>query len=154
LNKVEHEKESLHGKLDDSHALICKLQLEIVKVNDKNKSLENALNETKDKLRNFSGHKLDEVLSCQQSHGDKYGIGFMNASSSVSSTSCMKNACDKKVVVVPFIGDKGKEVVFDSCVTRSKLDMFPFIGDKLLRNLFQLATIVANLTISDQTISS
>jgi hypothetical protein len=28
-------------------------------------------------------------------------------------------------VVVPFIGDKGKEVVFDSCVTRPKSRYVP-----------------------------
>jgi hypothetical protein len=37
LNEVEHEEESLLVKFDHSHALICKPELDIVAMNEKNK---------------------------------------------------------------------------------------------------------------------
>jgi predicted nuclease with TOPRIM domain len=50
INEVELEKENLLAKLDDSHAVVDKLKLEIAMLNEQNKSLENDLKDSKDHL--------------------------------------------------------------------------------------------------------
>jgi hypothetical protein len=120
LNEIELEKENLLVTLDDSRALNCKLELDIAELNEKNKSLENALTESKDQLNKFSSDKLNKMLSCQKNHGDKSGLGFVDNCSSMPSTSCVKNVCEKKVMFVPASSDKGKKVLVDPYVSRSK----------------------------------
>lgn len=51
INEVELEKENLLAKLDDSHAVVDKLKLEIAMLNEQNKSLENDLKDSKDHLK-------------------------------------------------------------------------------------------------------
>jgi hypothetical protein len=120
LKGIELEKGNLLVKLDDSRALNCKLELDIVELNEKNKSLENALTESKDQLNKLSSNKLNKRLSCQKSHGDKSGLCFVDNCSSMPSTSCVKNVCDKNMTFVPASSNKGKKVPVDPYVSIPK----------------------------------
>jgi hypothetical protein len=120
LREIEIEKEKLLVKLDDSHDLNYKLELDIVELNMKKKSLENDLTESRNHLNKFFSYKLNKMLSYQKKHCDKFGLGFADNCSSIASTSCVKNVCEKKVVFVLASSDKGKKVIVDPYVSRPK----------------------------------
>jgi hypothetical protein len=64
-------------KLNDSRVLVDKLKLDIIVLNEQNKSLEKELNASKDQLKKFFSDKLDKMLSVQKIHGDKSRLGFV-----------------------------------------------------------------------------